>query len=136
MIIDGTELLSGSCNLSMNAEHATFKTRSHQRSQFRSLVSSFEVTSDRCGRPDARPTCSVGFVPDLDRVDHPARVSVDAHLVEVDQLRVLIRANCSLAGSTEFRSNPTAQDLSALSVWNVACTGWSACSPTGQPRTS
>lgn len=114
MIVDGAELLSGSYNLSMNAEHATFENVLHVRGpQFATLVGSFEdnfETMWNTSREDGT----------LDRLR--SQISTDATIPlvfppmsltwsEFEQLRSLIRTNCRLADSTEYRSNPSAHKV-------------------------
>jgi phosphatidylserine/phosphatidylglycerophosphate/cardiolipin synthase-like enzyme len=111
MIVDGKELISGSYNLSMNAEHATFENALHLSGvQFKSLIDKFEenfATMWETNRAGGK----------LEALRNEISTSATIPLVfpsiamtwsEFDALRVLIRQNCTVVDSTEYRSNAAA----------------------------
>ena len=114
MIVDGKELISGSYNLSMNSEHATFENALHLSGpQFKPLIAKFEQnfsamwgTNRAAGKLEALRT----------EISTSASIplvfpSIALTWTEFDQLRVLIRQNCTLVDSTEYRSNPGAHKV-------------------------
>jgi phosphatidylserine/phosphatidylglycerophosphate/cardiolipin synthase-like enzyme len=114
MIVDGEELISGSYNLSMNAEHATFENAVHlSGAQFRPLIEKFEQNfrtmwdTNRAGDKLAALRQQISTSSTIPLVFPPMALTWS----EFDQLRVLIRENCTLADSTEYRSNPAAHKI-------------------------
>lgn len=114
MVIDGKELISGSYNLSMNSEHATFENALQLTGpQFKPLIEKFEANfasmweTNRAGgklealRMEISTSASIPLV-------FP---SISLTWPEFDALRVLIRANCALADSTDYRANPGAHKV-------------------------
>lgn len=109
MVVDGRELISGSYNLSMNSEHSTFENALHLTGpQFKPLIQQFEDNfSDIIETGD-------GLLAELRTTISTAQTfpivfdSMALTWSEFDQLRVLIRQNCPLIDSPEFRSNPSA----------------------------
>jgi cardiolipin hydrolase len=109
MVVDGKELISGSYNLSMNSEHATFENALHLTGpQFKPLLAKFEQNfatmwdTNRAGNA-------------LESLRNQIATSATIPLVfpsiamtwaELDALRVLIRQNCTVVDSTEYRDNP------------------------------
>ena len=111
MVIDGTELISGSYNLSMHSEHESFENDLDASGpQLRPLVGAFEhnfaAIRDTGRDPDLLATLD-------DRVSNDATIPLvfDPMALtwqEVDDLRALIRANCAVINSTEYRENARA----------------------------
>ena len=111
MIIDGKELISGSYNLSMNAEHATFENAVHlSGAQFKPLIDKFEQNfttmweTNRANNKLAALRDEISTSATIPLVFPPLSLTWS----EFDQLRVLIRQNCTVVDSTEYRSNPAA----------------------------
>ena len=114
MIVDGKELISGSYNLSMNAEHATFENALHLTGpQFKPLIAKFEdnfatmwETNRAGGKLEALRTeiATAAMIP----LVFP---SIAMTWQEFDAMRVLIRANCAVVDSVEYRSNPGAHKV-------------------------
>ena len=111
MVVDGKELISGSFNLSMNSEQATFENALHVTgSQFAPLLHSFEqnfATIWETGRQQdllSGLRSQVTSSATIPLVFPPMSVTWK----EFDDLRVLIRTNCTVVDSTEYRANPTA----------------------------
>jgi phosphatidylserine/phosphatidylglycerophosphate/cardiolipin synthase-like enzyme len=111
MVVDGQELITGSYNLSMNSEHDTFENAIHITSPlYAPLVSQYEqnfATIFETGRANhlldsLRST--VMTAPVIPMLFDPMALTWS----ELDQLRTLIRQNCALADSTDFRDNPPA----------------------------
>jgi phosphatidylserine/phosphatidylglycerophosphate/cardiolipin synthase-like enzyme len=111
MIVDGKELLTGSYNLSMNSEQHTFENAIHVTGpEYAPLVAAFEA--------NFASIFDTGRAQDLlsslrTRITSDTTIpmvfdSMALTWSEFDQLRTLIRANCSLADSTDFRNNPPA----------------------------
>jgi phosphatidylserine/phosphatidylglycerophosphate/cardiolipin synthase-like enzyme len=109
VIIDGAELWSGSYNLSMNSEQSTFENIVHLRgTSYGAVIAAFEQDFVRLwnqGRsPDLLPTLrgtiqtasSIPLVFDAMALDWR----------ELSDLKALIRANCTVVDSTEYRTNP------------------------------
>lgn len=114
MIVDGTEVLSGSYNYSMNAEHNTFENALHLSGpQFRGVVQKFEdnfAAMWETGRAEGllgRLREQIATAPTIPMVFPSMALTWS----ELDQLRVLIRQNCALADSTDFRANPAAHKI-------------------------
>ncbi len=109
MIVDGKELISGSYNLSMNAEQATFENALHlSGEQHAGLISRFEDNfgsiwgTGRGLLAGLRMTISTSSTIPL------VFPSMALTYQEFESLRTLIRQNCTVADSPEYRSNPTA----------------------------
>jgi len=109
MIVDDNELISGSYNLSMNSEHNTMENALHLSGiQFKSLIDKYEdnfATMWETGRAnnaldDLRAEVSTSATIPL------VFPSIALSWAEFDQLRTLIRQNCTVADSTEYRDNP------------------------------
>ena len=111
MIVDGKELISGSYNLSMNAEHASFENAVHlSGTQFRPIIEKFEQNfqtmwdTNRAGDKLAALRNQISTSSTIPLVFPPIALTWS----EYDQLRVLIRQNCTLVDSTDYRTNPAA----------------------------
>jgi phosphatidylserine/phosphatidylglycerophosphate/cardiolipin synthase-like enzyme len=114
MVVDGDELLTGSYNLSINAEHDTFDNTLHLRGpRYAELIAAFEANFEaiwRTGRDD-------GTLAGLE-----ARITGDPLIPlvfdsmalswqEVTDLKALLRANCEPIDSDPFRTAPAAHKL-------------------------
>jgi phosphatidylserine/phosphatidylglycerophosphate/cardiolipin synthase-like enzyme len=111
LLIDGQELFTGSYNLSMNAEQATFENLVHLRgATYAPVVAAFEREFERLwntGRnPDRLPglRSTIGSATTIPLVFDSMALSWQ----EVTDLRTLVRANCTVVDSTEYRENPAA----------------------------
>jgi phosphatidylserine/phosphatidylglycerophosphate/cardiolipin synthase-like enzyme len=111
MIIDGKELITGSYNLSMNAEQSTFENALHITGpQFSSLVDKFEENftkiwdTARAENKLASLRATIGSAATIPLVFDPMALTY----AEFESLRALIRANCTVVDSVEYRSNATA----------------------------
>lgn len=114
MIIDGDELLSGSYNLSINAEHNTFENVMHLRAPtysglVQTYVNYFEDVMET-GRGNG----------ELDALRDEIETASMIPLVfgsmaltydEATSLKSLIRANCSQVDSSVFRKSPQTHKL-------------------------
>ncbi|MGE3544980.1 MAG: phospholipase D-like domain-containing protein [Kofleriaceae bacterium] len=111
MVVDGSELISGSYNLSMNSEQATFENALHLRGASQgALIARFE---DNFGTmwatarsPDRLPALR-------DQIGNDQSIplvfaSLALTWAEFDALRGLIRENCPVVDSAEYRMNPAA----------------------------
>lgn len=114
MVIDGAKLLTGSYNLSDNAEHDTFENVLElDGPEFAALVASYEANFKKLwelGRDEGR----------LDALQSVVKTGATIPLVfepltldwaEVTSLKALIRANCPEADSEPFRTAPAAHQL-------------------------
>jgi len=114
MVVDGNELISGSYNLSMNSEHGTFENALHVTgAQYAPLISAFETNFATIW------TTGAG---NLDGLENTIKTSATIPMVfdsiavrwnEFDTLRNLIRSNCKLADSDDFRNNAPAHKTCA-----------------------
>ena len=111
MIVDGKQLISGSYNLSMNAEQATFENALHVTGpQFASLVGKFEANfatiwdTARAENKLATLRSTVATAATIPLVFDPMALTY----AEFEALRAHIRANCTVVDSAEYRSNATA----------------------------
>ncbi|MBA3452369.1 MAG: DUF1669 domain-containing protein [Deltaproteobacteria bacterium] len=109
MVIDGKELISGSYNLSMNAEQATFENALHLTgAQYAPLLAAFEANFTAIWRTGpsllAPLRTTISTSPTIPLV-FP---SMSLSYTEFESLRALIRTNCTVADSDEYRSNATA----------------------------
>ncbi|MEJ7600247.1 MAG: phospholipase D-like domain-containing protein [Kofleriaceae bacterium] len=114
MIVDGTELLSGSYNLSMNAEHNSFENALHVSGPaLAPVVSAFQanfMTMWEIGRAQ-------GLLATVrDQIATAASIplvfpSMALTYAELDDLKSLILTNCPVADSDEYKSNPGAHKV-------------------------
>ena len=111
MVIDGDELISGSYNLSMNAEQATFENAVHLTgAEYASVIRSFEQNFAKIyetGRPENLLTSlrsQISTAQTIPLVFPPMALTYS----ELDRLRQLIRANCAVVDSIDYRSNAAA----------------------------
>jgi phosphatidylserine/phosphatidylglycerophosphate/cardiolipin synthase-like enzyme len=111
MIVDSTELISGSYNFSMNAEHNTFENALHLSGpQFAGVIDKFEDNFEAMWETGRDQNLLAGLRSTISTAQTIPMVFPSMALTwsEFDQLRVLIRQNCTLADSTDFRANPAA----------------------------
>jgi phosphatidylserine/phosphatidylglycerophosphate/cardiolipin synthase-like enzyme len=111
ILIDGEDLYTGSYNLSMNAEQSTFENVVHlTATEYPQAIAAFEANFEAM-RETGR---AAGL---LAQLRQQIQTSSTIPLVfapmaltyqEFGDLRALIRANCPLADSTEYRTNPGA----------------------------
>jgi phosphatidylserine/phosphatidylglycerophosphate/cardiolipin synthase-like enzyme len=109
MVVDGKELISGSFNLSMNSEHDTFENALHLTGpQFAPMVSAFEHNFTTMWETGRATDLLAGLRTQVSTSAEIPLVFPSMALTwsEFDQLRVLIRQNCTLADSTEYRAHP------------------------------
>ncbi len=109
MVIDGKELFSGSYNLSMNAEQATFENALHLTGPaYTGLLSAFEGNFNAIWRTG--PTLLAPLRTQISTSSTIPLVftSMSLSYAEFESLRALIRTNCTVADSDEYRSNATA----------------------------
>ncbi|MEO7096316.1 MAG: phospholipase D-like domain-containing protein, partial [Polyangiales bacterium] len=108
MVVDGKEIISGSFNLSMNSEQATFENALHLTgAQYAPVYAAFEQNFGKIfetGRAqnlltELRTQISTAATIPL---TFPA---MSLTYSEFDQLRQLIRANCTVVDSPDYRSN-------------------------------
>ena len=109
MVIDGKELISGSYNLSMNAEQATFENALHvSGAQFGALLSQFEANFTAIWATGAGKLSSLRSQIATSSTIPLVFDAMSLTYQEFEALRAHIRANCSLADSAEYRANATA----------------------------
>jgi phosphatidylserine/phosphatidylglycerophosphate/cardiolipin synthase-like enzyme len=114
LVVDGAELFTGSYNLSMNAEQSTFENLVHLRGASHApLVDAFEREFERLwttGRdPDLLPglRTTIGTAGTIPLVFDSMALTWQ----EVSDLRALVRTNCAVVDSTEYRENPAAHKV-------------------------
>ncbi|HEY5935867.1 MAG TPA: phospholipase D-like domain-containing protein [Kofleriaceae bacterium] len=109
MIVDGKELLSGSYNLSMNAEHNSFENALHLSApQFTGVVSAFQQNFAKMwetGRAQNLLATVRGQIAN-DATIPLVFPSMALTYAEFEELKTLIRANCTVVDSDEYRNNP------------------------------
>ena len=109
MVVDGKELFSGSYNLSMNSEQATFENSLHLTgTQNSPLLAAFEANFNSIWRTGptllAPLRTQVSTAAVIPLVFPPMSLSY----AEFESLRALIRSNCTVADSDDYRANATA----------------------------
>jgi phosphatidylserine/phosphatidylglycerophosphate/cardiolipin synthase-like enzyme len=109
MVVDGKELFSGSFNHSMNSEQATFENCLHLTGAAQApLISQFETNfgkiwdQDRAKLATLRTTISTATTIPL------VFDSMALTYQEFGDLRTLIRTNCTVVDSDEYRNNSQA----------------------------
>ena len=109
MLIDGDELFTGSYNLSMNAEQATFENLVHLRGrQYADLVAQYEDNFSSMWNL-GRDEDSLSALRTTIQTSNSIPMVFDSMALtwsEFNDLRNLIRSNCAQADSTEFRAHP------------------------------
>jgi phosphatidylserine/phosphatidylglycerophosphate/cardiolipin synthase-like enzyme len=111
LAIDGQELFTGSYNLSMNAEQATFENLVHLRgATYAPVVAAFEREFERLWNTGRNPDRLPGLRSTIASATTIPLVfdSMALSWQEVTDLRTLVRANCTVVDSTEYRENPAA----------------------------
>ncbi|MDX2092634.1 MAG: phospholipase D-like domain-containing protein [Kofleriaceae bacterium] len=111
MVVDGKELISGSYNLSMNAEHASFENALHvSGAQHAGLVSAFEQNFTKIVKTGRAENLLAGLRSQISSGSNIPLVfpSMALTYAEFESLRALIRQNCRVVDSAEYRANPGA----------------------------
>jgi phosphatidylserine/phosphatidylglycerophosphate/cardiolipin synthase-like enzyme len=109
MVVDGAELLSGSYNLSMNAEHSTFENVVQlSGAQFKSVVEQFE--GNHAAILETGKDLLSGLRTQISTAQTIPLVFPSMALTwqQYNDLKILIRQNCTVVDSVEFRSNAAA----------------------------
>jgi len=111
ILIDGKDLYTGSFNLSMNSEQDTFENVVHlSGSQYAGVLAAYEQnfqTMRELGRAEGALAAlreTIQTASSIPLVFPPLSLTWQ----EFGDLRALIKANCTQADSTDFRSNPNA----------------------------
>ena len=109
IIIDGKELYTGSYNLSTNSEQGTFENVVHLSApEYSGVIDAFETNFrtmyevNRTALEPLRDTISTSSTIPM------VFPSMALTYQEFTDLKTLIRTNCTLADSTDFRANPAA----------------------------
>lgn len=114
LIVDGSELISGSYNLSDNSEHGTFENAIHVTGkQYAPLLAKFEANFASIYNAN-----HAALAPLQDTIKTAATIPMAFDPMaltwsELSALRTLIRANCSAADSDPFRKQPAAHKTCA-----------------------
>ena len=109
MIVDGRELFTGSYNLSMNAEQATFENLIHLRgASYAAVVAAFEREFERLWTAGRQPDLLPGLRSRIATASTIPLVfdSMALSWQEVTDLKALIRTHCSAVDSEAFRDDP------------------------------
>lgn len=110
ILIDGTDLYTGSYNLSMNSEQGTFENVIHLGPELADVIAKYEANFQamrELGRADnalAALRQTIQTASTIPLVFAPLSLTYQ----EFADLRTLIRANCPVADSTDYRNNPSA----------------------------
>lgn len=108
MVVDGKELISGSFNLSMNSEQATFENALHLTgAEYAPVYAAFEQNFAKIFETGRAQNLLAGL---RSQISTAATIpltfpAMSLTYTEFDQLRQLIRANCTVVDSEEYRSN-------------------------------
>jgi phosphatidylserine/phosphatidylglycerophosphate/cardiolipin synthase-like enzyme len=108
LIVDGTELLSGSYNFSMNAEHSTFENVVHlSGAQFRPTVDKFAQNFAAIFETGRATDLLSSLRTQIATASTIPLVFPSMALTwqQYNDLKTLIRQNCTEVDSVEFRSN-------------------------------
>ncbi|MBA3462034.1 MAG: DUF1669 domain-containing protein [Deltaproteobacteria bacterium] len=111
MVVDGKELISGSYNLSMNAEQASFENALHLRgSPYAPVAGAFEQNFAKLYETGRAQDLLTGLRSQISTAQTIPLVFPPMALTysEFDRLRQLIRANCAVVDSIDYRSNAAA----------------------------
>jgi phosphatidylserine/phosphatidylglycerophosphate/cardiolipin synthase-like enzyme len=109
VLIDGAELWSGSYNLSMNAEQATFENVVHLRgAAYAGVVAAFERDFERLWGQGAGALAGLRDTISTDDTIPIVFGSMALSWQEVTDLRALIRSRCPAVDSEPFRTDPAA----------------------------
>jgi phosphatidylserine/phosphatidylglycerophosphate/cardiolipin synthase-like enzyme len=110
IIIDGDELWTGSYNLSMNAEQATMENIVRLGAEYGDVIAKYEANFQQMrelGRSTGALAAlrqTISTASSIPLVFAPLSLTFQ----EFTDLKSLIRTNCPLADSTEYRTNPGA----------------------------
>ncbi len=114
MVVDGKEIISGSFNLSMNSEQGTFENALHLASaEYAPVYAAFEQNFAKIyetGRAQNLLTqlrSTISSAPTIPLTFPPMALTYS----EFDKLRQLIRANCQVVDSTDYRNNASAHKI-------------------------
>lgn len=109
LIVDGQELFTGSYNLSMNAEQATFENLVHLRgATYAPVVAAFAREFERLWNTGRTPDRLPGLRSAIASASSIPLVfdSMALSWQEVTELRALVRANCAVVDSIAYRDEP------------------------------
>jgi phosphatidylserine/phosphatidylglycerophosphate/cardiolipin synthase-like enzyme len=111
ILIDGEDLYTGSYNLSMNSEQSTFENVVHlTATEFPAVIAAYQQNfaamreTGRAAGLLAQLRQEIQTATSIPLVFPPMALTWQ----EFGDLRALIRANCPLADSTDYRTNPGA----------------------------
>ncbi|MBK9034814.1 MAG: DUF1669 domain-containing protein [Myxococcales bacterium] len=111
MIVDGTDLYTGSYNLSMNAEQSTFENIVHlNAASYGAVIAAYTREFERLwstGRAPDRLAALRATIATASSVPLMFEPMALDH-AEVTALKALIRSRCPSVDSTDFRTNPAA----------------------------
>ncbi len=111
MVVDAKEIISGSFNLSMNSEQGTFENALHLTgAQYASVYAAFEQNFGKIFETGRAQNVLAALRTQISTattipLTFPA---MSLTYTEFDQLRQLIRANCTVVDSTDYRNNAPA----------------------------
>ncbi len=111
MIIDGVDLYTGSYNLSMNAEQATFENVLHLGgATYAPVVAAFEAEFERLWATGRAPDRLAALRAQIATATEIPLVfeSMALSWTELTELRALIRAHCPAVDSDAYRDDPAA----------------------------
>ena len=111
MVVDGKELISGSYNLSMNAEQATFENALHlSGATYAPVAGAFESNFSKIYDTGRAQNLLTSLRSEISSAQTIPLVFPSMALTysEFDKLRQLIRANCAVVDSIAYRSNAAA----------------------------
>jgi phosphatidylserine/phosphatidylglycerophosphate/cardiolipin synthase-like enzyme len=111
MIVDGRELFTGSYNLSMNAEQATFENLLHLRgATYAPVVAAFEREFERLWTAGRGPDLLPGLRGRIATASSIPLVfdSMALSWQELTDLKALVRTHCTAVDSDAFRDDPAA----------------------------
>lgn len=112
LIVDGTDLYTGSYNLSMNAEQSTFENVVHLGAgSYPTVVAAYVREFERLWTTGRSPDRLAALRAQISAASSTIPLVFDSMALdhaEVTALRALIRSRCPAVDSTEFRDNPPA----------------------------
>jgi phosphatidylserine/phosphatidylglycerophosphate/cardiolipin synthase-like enzyme len=111
ILIDGTDLYTGSFNLSMNSEHDTFENVVHLTdTEYPGVLDAYEANFQSMRALGRAENALATLRQEIQTASSIPLVFAPLSLTwqEYGDLRTLIRANCPLVDSTDYRTNPGA----------------------------
>jgi phosphatidylserine/phosphatidylglycerophosphate/cardiolipin synthase-like enzyme len=111
MIVDGDELFTGSYNWSMNAEHGTFENVLHLTGAANAgVIDKFEANFGQMWNLNTSNGTLTSLRSTISTAQTIPMLFTPMALTwqQLNDLKTLIRANCTQADSTDFRTNPAA----------------------------